>query len=63
MIIHEDGSFYLSKGETFPVTCPACGWPKPYDEDAPDDIKCDHCGRTSARSAWEDAVFKYMPPN
>jgi len=60
MIVHADGSFFLDKGERCPFACPSCGWPKPFEENAPPVMYCDHCHADHLKEEWEAAEFKRM---
>lgn len=60
MIVHDDGSFYLEKGETIPFACPECGWPKQYADNPPPAMTCDHCGKANYLCFWEAAEFKQV---
>lgn len=58
MIIYEDGTLYLERGETIPYRCP-CGT---YIQTREEEFDCDSCGRhLLAEDLKEAQTYEFRP--
>jgi hypothetical protein len=56
MIILEDGTFYLEKGDKFPLKCPKCGVYIPYSDDIA--IFCRTCGHRDCHEEFSNVSYE-----
>ena len=56
MIVLDDGSVYLDKGETFPFKCPECGDYTPYVDNIAH-IVCNKCGLIGTPEDFSDVRY------
>jgi hypothetical protein len=61
MIIYDDGSFFLEKGELVPFVCPSCGWPKEFSTTAPEFLTCKRCRKSASKKEFLAGRVRFLP--